>query len=115
MELVCESHVLTNFCDVLICSKQELLCFDHANLFEVDHVGGVGQELKNIKKPGTGKINLGADIASVIVPKTIYVFIGFVIGQLVDNFFSQPYIFSKSVKSHPLEIFLIIILNSWNR
>jgi predicted PurR-regulated permease PerM len=38
------------------------------------------------------------------------VFIGFVIGQLVDNFFSQPYIFSKSVKSHPLEIFLIIIL-----
>lgn len=54
--------------------------------------------------------NLDADIASVIVPKTIYVFIGFVIGQLIDNFFSQPYIFSKSVKSHPLEIFLVIIL-----
>ena len=28
--------------------------------------------------------------------------IGFIIGQLVDNFFSQPYIFSNSVKSHPL-------------
>ncbi|HBK71036.1 MAG TPA: AI-2E family transporter, partial [Flavobacteriaceae bacterium] len=27
-----------------------------------------------------------------------------------DNFFSQPYIFSKSVKSHPLEIFLVIII-----
>jgi predicted PurR-regulated permease PerM len=54
--------------------------------------------------------NLDADIASVIVPKTIYVLIGFIIGQLIDNFFSQPYIFSKSVKSHPLEIFLIIIL-----
>ena len=36
--------------------------------------------------------------------------IGFVIGQLVDNFFSQPYIFSNSVKSHPLEIFLVIII-----
>lgn len=54
--------------------------------------------------------NLGADVATVIVPKTIYVLIGFIIGQLIDNFFSQPIIFSNSVKSHPLEIFLIIIL-----
>jgi predicted PurR-regulated permease PerM len=37
--------------------------------------------------------------------------IGFIVAQLVDNFFSQPYIFSKSVKSHPLEIFLIIIIS----
>ena len=35
--------------------------------------------------------------------------IGFVIGQLVDNFFSQPFIFSTSVKSHPLEIFIVIL------
>jgi predicted PurR-regulated permease PerM len=28
----------------------------------------------------------------------------------VDNFFSQPFIFSKSVKSHPLEIFLVIVI-----
>ena len=54
--------------------------------------------------------NLGMDFSTVILPKTIYVFIGFVIGQLVDNFFSQPFIFSNSVKSHPLEIFLIIII-----
>ena len=32
------------------------------------------------------------------------------IGQLIDNFFSQPFIFSNSVKSHPLEIFLVIII-----
>jgi len=54
--------------------------------------------------------NLGADFSSIILPKTIYVMIGFVIGQLVDNFFSQPFIFSNSVKSHPLEIFLVIII-----
>lgn len=54
--------------------------------------------------------NLGQDFSSVILPKTIYVFIGFIIGQLIDNFFSQPFIFSSSVKSHPLEIFLIIII-----
>ena len=54
--------------------------------------------------------NLGADFSTVILPKTIYVMIGFIIGQLVDNFFSQPFIFSNSVRSHPLEIFLIIII-----
>jgi predicted PurR-regulated permease PerM len=54
--------------------------------------------------------NLGADFSEVILPKSGYVLIGFAIGQLVDNFFSQPFIFSNSVKSHPLEIFLIIII-----
>jgi predicted PurR-regulated permease PerM len=54
--------------------------------------------------------NLDNDFSAVILPKTIYVFIGFIIGQLVDNFFSQPFIFSNSVKSHPLEIFLIIVI-----
>lgn len=53
---------------------------------------------------------LGADFSTVILPKASYVFIGLCIGQLVDNFFSQPFIFSNSVKSHPLEIFLIIII-----
>lgn len=53
--------------------------------------------------------NLQEDF-SVILPTTIYVLIGFGIAQLIDNFFSQPIIFSRSVKSHPLEIFLVIII-----
>ena len=52
---------------------------------------------------------IGFDFSSVILPKATYVGIGFILGQLIDNFFSQPFIFSNSVKSHPLEIFLIII------
>ena len=52
---------------------------------------------------------IGADFSTVILPKTGCVMIGFVIGQLVDNFFSQPFIFSNSVKSHPLEIFIVIL------
>ena len=52
---------------------------------------------------------IGADFSEIILPKTIYVMIGFLIGQLVDNFFSQPFIFSNSVKSHPLEIFIVIL------
>ncbi len=54
--------------------------------------------------------NLGMDFSTVILPKAGYVLIGLTIGQLVDNFFSQPFIFSNSVKSHPLEIFLVIII-----
>lgn len=54
--------------------------------------------------------NLELDFQTEILPKTIYVLIGYIIAQLVDNFFSQPFIFSQSVKSHPLEIFLIIII-----
>ncbi|WP_411032186.1 AI-2E family transporter [Spongiimicrobium sp. 3-5] len=54
--------------------------------------------------------NIGADFKDVILPDTLWVMGGFLVGQLVDNFFSQPRIFSQSVKSHPLEIFLIIII-----
>tara|TARA_R110002049_G_scaffold242600_1_gene416414 strand:- start:1265 stop:2353 length:1089 start_codon:yes stop_codon:yes gene_type:complete len=54
--------------------------------------------------------NLGESFSDVILPKTVWVFVVFIIGQLIDNFGSQPIIFSKSVKSHPLEIFLIILI-----
>ena len=54
--------------------------------------------------------SLEYDFQTHILPVTLYVLLGYIIAQLIDNFFSQPYIFSKSVKSHPLEIFLIIII-----
>ncbi|WP_026755683.1 AI-2E family transporter [Sediminibacter sp. Hel_I_10] len=54
--------------------------------------------------------NLGASFSDIILPKMLYTLIVIGVGQLIDNFFSQPFIFSKSVKSHPLEIFLIIII-----
>ena len=54
--------------------------------------------------------NLGSDFQSEILPTTIYVLIGFWVVQLIDNNFSQPIIFSKSVSSHPLEIFLVILI-----
>ncbi len=54
--------------------------------------------------------NLGADFQTETLPTTIYVLIGFFIVQLIDNNLSQPIIFSKSVNSHPLEIFLVILI-----
>jgi len=55
--------------------------------------------------------NLGQDFRSVILPTTIYVMIGYILAQLIDNFLSQPLIFSNRVKSHPLEIFLVIMIS----
>jgi predicted PurR-regulated permease PerM len=54
--------------------------------------------------------NLGADFQEIILPKLIYVMLGYSICQLIDNFISQPLIFGASVRSHPLEIFLIILI-----
>lgn len=54
--------------------------------------------------------NLGLNFQTEILPTTIYVMIGYLIAQLIDNFLSQPLIFSNSVKSHPLEIFLVIMI-----
>ena len=54
--------------------------------------------------------NIGLNFQEEILPTTMYVMIGYFIAQLVDNFVSQPVIFSKTTKSHPLEIFLIIII-----
>lgn len=53
---------------------------------------------------------IDASFTEFILPKTINVLLGFTFGQLIDNFFSQPFIFSKTVRSHPLEIFIIIII-----
>lgn len=54
--------------------------------------------------------NINSDFQTVTLPTTIYVTIGFFIVQLIDNNVSSPIIFSKSVNSHPLEIFLVILI-----
>src|SRR5690606_34851594 len=53
---------------------------------------------------------LGADFSTVILPKALYVLIGIIFGQMIDNYFSRPMVFSSSVQTHPLEIFLVIII-----
>ena len=54
---------------------------------------------------------LGADFTEVILPRLGFVMLGYGICQLIDNFISQPLIFGASVRSHPLEIFLVILIS----
>lgn len=53
----------------------------------------------------TGGVSFGGNALFFLIIKIVSVF-GIV--QLIDNLVFQPLIFSKSVKAHPLEIFLII-------
>ncbi|MEN8825290.1 MAG: AI-2E family transporter [Wenyingzhuangia sp.] len=54
--------------------------------------------------------NLDLDFRTEILPNTLYIMAGYTIAQLIDNFISQPIIFSRSIKSHPLEIFIVILV-----
>ena len=58
-------------------------------------------------------ITLSAHIeqdVSVLWPLLIKVLAAFGLTQVVDNILSQPIIFSKSVRAHPLEIFLVTLM-----
>lgn len=54
--------------------------------------------------------NIPVDFYSESVPLIFKLVIVFGITQLMDNILFQPLIFSKSVKAHPLELFLVIII-----
>jgi predicted PurR-regulated permease PerM len=58
----------------------------------------------------TSGIGSGADFTTETLPTAIYVLIGMSVVQVIDNNFSSPLIFSKSTNSHPLEIFLVILI-----
>jgi predicted PurR-regulated permease PerM len=45
-----------------------------------------------------------------IVPISVIIVVTFVITKLIDDFLLQPLILSRSVKAHPIEIFLVILM-----
>ncbi|WP_258455309.1 AI-2E family transporter [Aequorivita sp. CIP111184] len=57
--------------------------------------------------------NLGADFSTGLLPLLMIASGGYAIAQVFDNFISQPVIFGHSVRSHPLEIFLVILIGGF--
>ncbi len=53
--------------------------------------------------------NLGSDFSSGLLPLLLIASGGYALAQLFDNLISQPVIFGRSVRSHPLEIFIAIL------
>ncbi len=56
--------------------------------------------------------HLDLDFYTQMVPMIIKVLASFVGMQMLDNYFLQPYISSKSVRAHPLEIFIVILMGA---
>ncbi|MEH0007175.1 MAG: AI-2E family transporter [Flavobacteriales bacterium] len=52
---------------------------------------------------------IGQNFMNRALPTALYILSGYLLAQVFDNFVSQPLIYSNSVKSHPLEIFLVIL------
>jgi predicted PurR-regulated permease PerM len=54
--------------------------------------------------------NLNGDFTAELLPMVLSMVAVIVCVQLIDNFLFQPLIYSKSVRAHPLEIFLVILI-----
>lgn len=54
-------------------------------------------------------LNIDSDFMSHTLPLLGFMTIVFATVQLIDNILFQPLIYSKSVKAHPLEIFIVIL------
>lgn len=57
--------------------------------------------------------HMGPDEQSTMLSTTLYVLIGYSVAQIIDNNVTTPLIFSNSVKSHPLEIFIVILASGF--
>lgn len=68
-------------------------------------IGGIMMTLLTLSS------KIGANFMNDALPAMFYVLGGYLLAQLFDNLVSQPVIYSNSVKSHPLEIFLVILIS----
>ncbi len=56
--------------------------------------------------------HLDADFYDVLLPLSIKVLAVFITVQWLDNYYLTPTIFSNTVKAHPLEIFIVILIGA---
>lgn len=57
--------------------------------------------------------NLDADFSTGLLPLILIASAGYALAQTFDNLISQPVIFGHSVRSHPLEIFVVILMGGF--
>ncbi len=55
---------------------------------------------------------VGLDFTNQILPLSLKAVGSVFIAQVIDNWLVQPFLFSKTVKAHPLEIFLVILASA---
>lgn len=87
-----------------------LMAFSFAVFNLIPFIGPIIGNLFGVLIVISSNLNLG--FYDEMLPMIIKTIIVFGIMQLIDNFLLQPNIFSRSVKAHPLEIFLIVLMGA---
>ncbi|OWP83820.1 AI-2E family transporter [Flavobacterium davisii] len=85
-----------------------IIAFICAVLNIIPYIGPIIASVLAVTLALLGSFN--GSINAEMLYHSFYILIGFFIVQFIDNNFSQPIIFSNSTNSHPLEIFLIILI-----
>ena len=87
-----------------------MIGFTAAILNVVPYIGSVITMIVAVFLGVSGCIaNNHYEIIGTVIPK---IFFGLLSINLIDGFIFQPYIFSSSVKAHPLEIFLVTLMGA---
>lgn len=87
-----------------------IIGFTAAILNVVPYIGSVITMMIAIFLGVSGCIaNNQYDAIGIVIPK---IFLGLFSINLIDGFVFQPYIFSSSVKAHPLEIFIVTLMGA---
>ncbi len=73
---------------------------------------GIIITIASFADPGLGEQIINISFYNDILPALTKVVIVFAVMQLMDNFMLQPTIFGRSVKAHPLEIFIVVLIGA---
>jgi len=73
----------------------------------IPYLGGIISLIMGIMLGVTGVISVG--MYATILPMTIKIVVAMLAVQMIDNNLFQPFIQGRSVKAHPVEIFLVVI------
>ena len=89
-----------------------LIAFFAAIINVIPYVGPIIGATFAVLMTISSTIELQPDFYTETLPLILKVVAVFASMQMLDNFLLQPFIFSNSVKAHPLEIFIIILLGA---
>ena len=93
-----------------------LIAFSFAIFNLIPYIGPILGNLFGVLILVSSNVNAGGEVPidfyNFLLPQAIKLMIILGVLQLIDNFLLQPNIFSKSVKAHPLEIFIVVLMGA---
>jgi len=110
MQVIIITAVTTIILSLLGFKSALLMAFSFAVLNLIPYLGPILGNFVGVLIVISSNLDVG--FYDVMMPKIIKAVIVFGVLQILDNFLLQPNIFSKSVKAHPLEIFIVVLMGA---